>query len=192
MRCLLWGVHPIQERAPAVRRGTAGTGRLDESKWSCCQCSPALTQLAEFSNVSPITSGGAWSWILFALFSFSGFLFYGNTAIPDTRGDEDETAAGGEPDQKWHRQIKPRADRARSRKSAAKIRVKRAGPRALQAFLQYQFQRGVGTRQGDSASVGANQTLGGGRFGAVSAQPASAVGANGDGFGLVRSTFHGC
>jgi len=40
-------------------------------------------------------------------------LFPRDAAIPDAGRDEDNTATGAEPDQKRHRQVKMRADRAR-------------------------------------------------------------------------------
>jgi hypothetical protein len=114
-----------------------------------------------------------------------------DAAIPDARRDEDDAAPGGEPNQKWHGQIKIRADCARRRKFAAQIRIKCAGPRALKTFLEDQLQRLVIAREGGGASVGAGHALGGVGFGAVGAQRASAIGADGDGFGMVRETFHG-
>lgn len=120
----------------------------------------------------------------------SGF-FPRDPAIPDARGDEDDAASGGEPDQKRHRQIKPRASRARCGKSAAQIRVERAGPRALQALLQNQFHRPVGAREGGRAMVGADHPLRRRRLGAIAAQRASAKDADRDGLGMVRGAFHG-
>jgi len=118
-------------------------------------------------------------------------LFSRDAAIPDSRRDEDHATAGAEPDQERHWQIKPRADRARRRKSAAQIRIKRAGPRALKTILQDQLHRLVVADEGGGASVGADHALRGVRSGAVGAQRAPAIGADGHGFGLVRETFHG-
>ena len=53
------------------------------------------------------------------------------------------------------------------------------------------MQRLVIAREGGGASVGAGHALRGVGFGAVGAQRASAIGADGDGFGMVRETFHG-
>ena len=114
-----------------------------------------------------------------------------NPAIPDSRRDEDEAASGGEPDQKRHRQIKIRAHRARCRKSAAQIRVKRAGPRALQTFLEDQIHGLVSAGEGGGAILGADHARRGGRGDAIRAQGPAAIRADGDGFSLMLGTFHG-
>ena len=83
-----------------------------------------------------------------------------------------------------------RADRRSQRKSSAQIRIKRACPRALQTFLENQLQRLVVARKRRSAIVGASHSFRRARLGAIGAQRASAVGADADGFGIVREAFH--
>jgi hypothetical protein len=53
------------------------------------------------------------------------------------------------------------------------------------------LQRPVVAGKGGGAIVGADHALSATRFGAVSAQRASAIGTDGDGFGLVDLAFHG-
>ena len=53
------------------------------------------------------------------------------------------------------------------------------------------MQRLIIAREGSGAIVGAGHALRGVGFGTVGAQRASAIGADGDGFGMVRETFHG-
>jgi hypothetical protein len=95
-------------------------------------------------------------------------LFPRDAPIPDSRGDENQTTTRGEPYQKRHGQIKPRAHRARQRKSAAKIRVKCAGPRALHTFLKDQLHCLVVARERGGAMVGTNHALGRRRLRAIS------------------------
>jgi hypothetical protein len=97
-------------------------------------------------------------------------LFPRYPAIPDARGDEDEATARCEINQERRWQIKFCTNRHRERQPTAQIRVKRAGPRALQALLQNQFHRLVGAREGGGAVVGADHALRRGRFGAIGAQ----------------------
>ena len=112
-------------------------------------------------------------------------LFFGDAAIPNPRGHEDGAATGAEPDQKRNGQIKMRADRTRRRKSAAEIRIKRAGPRALPALLQDQLHGLVVARERRRAGIRTNHALRCRRFDAIGAHCPSAISADGDGFGMV-------
>src|SRR5208282_1279801 len=120
----------------------------------------------------------------------SWILFFGDAAIPNSRSNEDDAASGRECNQERQRQIKPRADRRRRREPGAKITVKRAGPRALQALLQDQLHGLVIVRERRRAGVRANHALRRRSFGAIGAQRASAVSANGDGFSMMGGAFH--
>jgi len=83
-----------------------------------------------------------------------------------------------------------RADRRRRRKSGAKIRIKLAGPRALQIFLENQLHGLVIARERISAIIGTNQALGRRGFGTISAERATAISADAHGFGIMRGAFH--
>ena len=83
-----------------------------------------------------------------------------------------------------------RAQRAAGGKGGAKKRVKRTGPRALQAFLQNHFERPVVARECGGAIFRTHQPPCRTRAGAVGAEREAAIGTHGDGFSLVRSAFH--
>ena len=119
-----------------------------------------------------------------------GLLFARNADVPDAGGEEDHAAAGAEPDEKGHVQIKPRADSATGRKPAAEKRVEGAGPCVLQAFLENQFHRFVRARERGGALFRANCPLGVRKFGAIGADGTSAITTDGNGLGIMGGAFH--
>lgn len=117
-------------------------------------------------------------------------MFARNPTIPDARGDEDEAATGAEPDKEGHGEIILCADGAGGGKSATEVGIKRAGAGALQALLQNQFQRAIRARERSGAGIRTHHARAGVRLGALRAECAAAVGADGDGFDLVGGAFH--
>lgn len=110
--------------------------------------------------------------------------------IPNAGCKQDNRARTGEQYQKRRRQHEPRDDRCRGGESAGDVTVKRAGPRALRASLENRLHGLVRAYECGRAIARTNHARRGWRLNAAAAQRASAIRADGHGFGAVFGAFH--
>jgi len=105
--------------------------------------------------------------------------------IPHARCSQNQRATSGKKDQKRRRKHEPGADGSDGRESCTDITVEGARLGVLTAMLEHLLDRLVTLGQGVSATAGTDHPHRFWGFDAVRAERTSAIGADGNGFGIV-------